>query len=156
MQYVYLLSFAQKRFFRLAPDKIDEVWYHHARSLIIIHLLDPISKKYNRAIIGDPLVDGEAKPQLAVKAGVWFAAIVKGSMSWSLYDCAVSPGFDFQDFEIVNETDLFKEFPDYASIIHQLTCYASIPAPSVICQLIDAWSPHACHLPKDSVKCTSF
>jgi predicted cupin superfamily sugar epimerase len=71
----------------------------------------------------------------AVKAGSWFAAeavLLDGAASgagdasflgevWALVSCAVSPGFDYRDFEIARREDLARQFPRYRAIIERLT-----------------------------------
>jgi len=39
---------------------------------------------------------------------------------WALVSCVVAPGFDFKDFEILEQTDLLEAFPEHASIIKKL------------------------------------
>ena len=55
----------------------------------------------------------------------WFAGLVAAGgiflYPFSLVGCTVSPGFDFQDFELGNKKDLIKQFPSYKDLIERFT-----------------------------------
>lgn len=70
--------------------------------------------------LGLELENGE-QPQLVVSANSWFASEVKQGGSWCLVGCTVSPGFDFQDFELAERDELISEYPDHSTIITRLT-----------------------------------
>lgn len=58
-------------------------------------------------------------PQAVVPAGVWQAAEPIGGAV--LCGCTVSPGFEFQDFEMGDRAALLRRFPGEAALIHRLT-----------------------------------
>ena len=70
--------------------------------------------------IGLNFEDGEL-PQFVVPKGIWFASEVVDGGQFSLVGCTVSPGFDFEDFELANRNDLVNQFPDHSEIIERLT-----------------------------------
>jgi predicted cupin superfamily sugar epimerase len=53
-----------------------------------------------------------------VPAGAWFASESKGE--YSFVGCTVSPGFDFNDFELAEADKLIAKYPENASLIKQL------------------------------------
>jgi predicted cupin superfamily sugar epimerase len=55
-----------------------------------------------------------------VPANCWFASEPAPNSNFSFVGCTVSPGFDFADFELVNEDELSKQFPEYSNTIKRL------------------------------------
>lgn len=55
--------------------------------------------------------------QYVVKAGTWFGSHPNSGTDYSLVGCTVSPGFDFQDFELASPAGLKAEFPKAKAII---------------------------------------
>lgn len=53
--------------------------------------------------------------QHIVPAGDWFASTSYGE--YSLVGCTVSPGFDFEDFEMGKKEELIKEFPQHTEVL---------------------------------------
>ena len=49
-----------------------------------------------------------------------FGAGVVAENSFALVGCFVSPGFDFEDFEMGEKSRLLKEFPQHKNAINQL------------------------------------
>ena len=60
-------------------------------------------------------------PQFVVKAKDWFAAEVLDKNSYSLVGCTVSPGFDFNDFDLPKKDMLISKFPEHRNIITAFT-----------------------------------
>ncbi len=114
--YYLLGSEDQSHFHRI---KSDEVWHHYEGSSITIHLLSTPGS-YRKLHLGDGLENGQ-KPQHIVPAGYWFGVTVDNPDSYALCGCTVSPGFDFEDFEMANREDLIKKYPDQKEIIKKLT-----------------------------------
>lgn len=61
------------------------------------------------------------RPQVLVPAGVWQGARVKPGGSYALVGATVSPGFDYNDFEIGDRDELVTEYPECAALIEALT-----------------------------------
>ena len=95
----------------------DEVWHHYAGGTLLIHMIGP-DGRYWRQGLASSLVSG-ALPQWTVPAGTWFAA--RPESSYSLVGCSVSPGFDFQDFELAKRAELVRQFPAHSSNIESFT-----------------------------------
>jgi hypothetical protein len=120
-----------------APDfsafhriKSDELWYFHAGTGMTVHCLD--EKGAYQALELGP---GREYFGL-VRAGLWFAAesaafdeasgsnrhdAATAGRTWALVSCAVSPGFDFRDFELGSRDFLIKNYSEHASLVRRLT-----------------------------------
>lgn len=114
--YFLLKSEVVSRFHRI---KSDEIWNYHAGSPLDIHIIDK-NGAYSIKKLGLNL-DNDEKPQQIVKAGCWFGAAVSENNNFSFVGCFVSPGFDFEDFELADREELLKVYPQYADIVKQLT-----------------------------------
>jgi predicted cupin superfamily sugar epimerase len=99
--------------------KSDEMWHFYDGDGLVIH---EVTEKgtYIEHKLGLNIEEGE-QPQLVIQANSWFASEVKPSGEWCLVGCTVSPGFDFQDFELAERKSLVKEFPDHDELITRLT-----------------------------------
>jgi predicted cupin superfamily sugar epimerase len=99
--------------------KSDEIWHFYYGSSITLYRIDPDGMLF-KTKIGDDLENGELF-QTYIKAGHWFAAKVNEPSSFTLLGCTVSPGFDFEDFELGIRKELIKAYPRHREIIEQLT-----------------------------------
>lgn len=99
--------------------KQDEIWHFYGGSPISLHI---ITKEgyYAKHLIGPNLENGEV-PQFVVKGGDWFASEVETPDSFGLAGCTVSPGFDFEDFEMAKRQDLINRYPEMREVITRLT-----------------------------------
>ena len=86
----------------------DEVWHHYEGAPLRLRRL------------GHPEIRLDTtRPQAVVPAGVWQAAEPMGGAV--LCGCTVSPGFEFQDFELGDREALLRQFPGEAALIRRLT-----------------------------------
>lgn len=97
--------------------KSDEMWHFYAGSPLSVHIIDQQGKFYTLNIGNTG--EKDQTPQAIVPAGAWFASESCGD--YSLVGCTVSPGFDFEDFELAKSSELCKLFPNESSIIQRLT-----------------------------------
>ncbi|MCC5906360.1 MAG: cupin domain-containing protein [Balneolaceae bacterium] len=99
--------------------KSDEVWHHYEGSSLTIHVIhqDGSCQKFR---LGKDYENSQ-QPQHVIPAGAWFGVTVDQSDSFALCGCTVSPGFDFQDFEMADRSSLLEKFPEHEAIINQLT-----------------------------------
>ncbi len=74
----------------------DEIWHFHAGDPLALHLATD-NGVYDRCRLGSDIKAGE-RPQVIVPAGRWQSAEPLGH--WRLAGCAVSPAFEFSDFEM--------------------------------------------------------
>lgn len=99
--------------------KSDEMWYYHAGSPLVVHSIDD-QGNYNEQKLGINFNQGEI-PQYLVLKNTIFGSSVFEKNSYSLVSCSVSPGFDFEDFELFKQADLLEQFPHHHEIISKLT-----------------------------------
>ena len=102
-------------FHRIASD---EVWHFYDGDALLIHTLT--HEGHQSFLLGRNLSEGEL-PQFVVKAGVWFACSVPLMNRGALVGCTVSPGFEFEDFELAKRENLLTQYPEYHEVILQLT-----------------------------------
>lgn len=99
--------------------KSDEMWYYHSGSPLIVHSIDD-QGVYKEQKVGINFSEGEI-PQYLVQKNTIFGSTVLEKDSYSLVSCSVSPGFDFEDFELFKQSDLLEQFPLHHKIISKLT-----------------------------------
>lgn len=97
--------------------KSDETWYFHKGSSLTLHMLDESTGEYTYIILGDPLIENEAKLQYTIPADIWFSASVNTANSYTLVGCAVHPGFEFCDFELGTKEYLLEKFSSYSEVV---------------------------------------
>lgn len=77
----------------------DEVWHFTAGERLELIIFDPQSGKLSKIELGN--LEGGGAPLHVVPAGVWQAARSLGD--YSLVNCTVGPGFEFEDFQFVSD-----------------------------------------------------
>ncbi|MFM1876237.1 MAG: hypothetical protein RL266_1974 [Bacteroidota bacterium] len=115
---IYFLL-TQDNFSAFHRIKSDEMWHFYVGDGLVIHEIKP-DGSYEEHRLGLNLDKGE-RPQLVIAANSWFASEVANGGTWCLVGCTVSPGFDFQDFELADRERLKAMFPVHIDIIHRLT-----------------------------------
>jgi uncharacterized protein len=113
----YLLG--SEDFSRFHRIKSDEVWHHYEGSPLTIHIIQHDGTYKTLQLGKNP--EQSQLPQLVVPAGAWFGVTVNEPDSFTLCGCTVSPGFDFQDFEMAERDSLLKTYPKHRKIIEILT-----------------------------------
>ena len=99
--------------------KQDEIWHFYAGSPLAVHIIDK-EGNYSKQLIGNNFSKNEL-PQFVVPKDSWFASCVEDGKEYALVGCTVSPGFDFDDFELANRDLLVKKYPNHKNIITKLT-----------------------------------
>ncbi len=114
---IYFLLRSQDRsvFHRI---KSDELWHFYQGSRLLIYVLTDQGLTVHK--LGSNPDQGESL-QVLIPANSWFGAHVEKQNSFALCGCTVSPGFDFQDFEMADRDELLKKYPGYEKEIIQLT-----------------------------------
>ena len=118
-------------YFLLKPGEVshfhrlqsDELWYFHDGSPLTVHIISP-EGDYNEYRLGLDLVNGQ-KPQVKVPKGSIFGSSVDRDDNFSLVGCMVSPGFDFEDFELFTQSQLLEAYPQHEEIILKLAYESS-------------------------------
>lgn len=97
----------------------DETWYYHDGASATVHCIDP-DGFLSSIIIGPAIHQGQVL-QAHIPAGTWFAAEVTGEDGFILVSCSVSPGFEFEDFELASRAGLSEVYPQHRELIYRLT-----------------------------------
>ena len=119
--YFLLTSNDVSHFHRLQSD---ELWYYHAGSPLSVHMIDE-NGEYTEHKLGLDLENGEV-PQVLVPKNTIFGSSVKDRETFSLVGCMVSPGFEYQDFELFTQEELLLKYPEHKEIIMKIA-YDVIP-----------------------------
>ena len=119
--YFLLTSNDVSHFHRLQSD---ELWYYHAGSPLSVHMIDE-NGEYTEHKLGLNLENGEV-PQVLVPKNTIFGSSVKDRDTFSLVGCMVSPGFEYQDFELFTQEELLLKYPEHKEIIMKIA-YDVIP-----------------------------
>lgn len=97
----------------------DENWYFHDGAGIYIYCLT-VGGELNTLKLGlDP--GNGFYPHVTIPAKTWFAAELADEGTFSLVSCAVSPGFEYQDFELAEKQKLVKKYPRHKDLISRLS-----------------------------------
>jgi predicted cupin superfamily sugar epimerase len=111
----YLLDAETKSFCHRLQS--DEIWYYHAGAPVTLYLIDEAGN-WSLKICGPN--EGEELAVLIPK-NTWFGARVTEPHAFVLVSCVVSPGFDFNDFEMIDRNELIEMFPQHKEGILQYT-----------------------------------
>ncbi|MBT1706060.1 cupin domain-containing protein [Fulvivirgaceae bacterium PWU20] len=114
---IYFLLRSQDRslFHRI---KSDEMWHYYAGGSLTLYVLNEGGLRTYK--LGTSLENGESV-QIVIPANSWFGAKVNEADNYVLCGCTVSPGFDFEDFEMASREELLKAFPFEREVIELLT-----------------------------------
>jgi len=96
--YFLLPAGARSRWHRV---RSDEIWHHYEGAPLELLLVSPDELRLERRRLGPLAADGEQAPVQGVRAGSWQAARSLGD--YTLVGCAVAPGFEFSDFELLSD-----------------------------------------------------
>jgi len=96
----------------------DEMWHFYSGDPLSLILLG--DEGLQTVTLGGDVAAGQ-QPQALVPAGVWQAARLVDRGRFVLVGCTVSPGFEFEDFELADRDELTKRFADHADLIKALT-----------------------------------
>ena len=89
--------------------KSDELW-HFYTGTSAIEILSIENGKLRKQLVGPAIEKGE-QFQTTIPQNTWFGARLTNPNGFALVGCTVSPGFDFDDFEMTDE-NLLKQFPE--------------------------------------------
>ena len=99
--------------------KSDEIWHFYDGCAIKLYIIDEMGN-LSTILLGKNLAEGEIL-QAVIKRNCWFCAEITNKLSFSLVGCTVSPGFEFDDFEIGKRDDLLTRFPQLHNLITKFT-----------------------------------
>ncbi len=98
----------------------DEMWHFYAGEALEVFVIYPESGNLDLIRLGQNPENGEVF-QAVVPAGTWFASRPAAGGLYALVGCTVSPGFDFEDFEMAEREKLSLKFPQHRDLIKHLT-----------------------------------
>jgi uncharacterized protein len=111
----------RSRFHRLVGD---ELWLFHGGAPLEIVTLLPDGRVEREVLrrAEDTLASETLTPQLIVPAGAWQAARLPpgADPDWALVSCVVTPGFDYEDFELAEKDMLLAAYPEAEELISAL------------------------------------
>lgn len=91
----------------------DELWHFYRGDQLVLEIIDGNERFHRRFLNDNP--DGEIILQELVPKNCWQRAYSTGR--YSLCGCTVSPGFEFEDFEMTEADELASHYPAFASEI---------------------------------------
>lgn len=97
----------------------DEMWHFYEGHTLEIVYIDH-TEILHIIKLGRNLDNGEVL-QAVVPANTWFGSFLPEKSDYALVGCTVSPGFDFQDFELADRKVLTNLYPQFSDIIAKLT-----------------------------------
>ncbi len=100
--------------------KSDELW-HFYNGTSAIEIISIEKGKIKKQFCGNR-PDENQQLQVVVSKNNWFAAQLANKEGYALVGCTVTPGFDFNDFEMANQ-ELIGQFPELEKEIGGLIRY---------------------------------
>ncbi len=99
--------------------KSDEIFHFYAGTPVEMIQIDE-NGQLTRLVMGSDVMNGQL-PQVVVPKGTWQATRLMDGKNWALLGTTVSPGFEFEDFEMGEREDLIKAFPQLRNDIIRFT-----------------------------------
>jgi predicted cupin superfamily sugar epimerase len=99
--------------------KSDECWHFYDGDPLLIYIIQQTGS-LDVISLGRDFEKGELF-QYVVPANCWFASRPAPGSEYSFAGCTVSPGFEFDDFELANATNLFNAYPKHKDLIQELS-----------------------------------
>ena len=113
----YLLS--PGTFSALHRLRWDEMFHFYLGDPVEMLQLDPAG--VGRVVVLGTDLEAGQRPQVLVPKGVWQGARLLPGGAFALLGATMSPGFDFQDFELGRRDALLSRYPTHAERILALT-----------------------------------
>ena len=98
--------------------KSDECWHFYAGDPLLIYVIEQ-NGELKVILLGNDLEKGQSF-QYVVPANCWFASRPAPESEYCFVGCTVSPGFEFEDFELADGTALSVMYPQHKTIIKEL------------------------------------
>lgn len=97
----------------------DEIFHFYLGDAVELYCLDD-QGALSKTIVGPDILSGETVQHL-VPAGTWQALRVRKGGRFALLGTTVSPGFEFEDFELGDRSQLVERYPQHKQLIFSLT-----------------------------------
>jgi len=98
--------------------KSDECWHFYAGDPLLIYIIEQ-NGELKVISLGSDHEKGQSF-QYIVPANCWFASRPAPESKYCFVGCTVSPGFEFEDFELADATELAIMYSQHKSIIIEL------------------------------------
>ena len=98
--------------------KSDECWHFYTGDPLVIYIIEQ-NGELKIISLGNGLEKGHSF-QFVVHANCWFASRPAPGSEYCFVGCTVSPGFEFDDFELADRTELSVMYPQHKPIIKDL------------------------------------
>ena len=97
----------------------DETFHFYTGSDLWIYIFNE-NGELQKIALGNSEQNEAAYLQWTILAHTWFALEVSQPNSYSLVACSVTPGFDYEDYEILDKAMMLKKIPHQEELIHRL------------------------------------
>ena len=98
--------------------KSDECWHFYSGDPLLIYIIDQ-DGELNIISLGNDHEKGQSF-QYVVAANCWFASRPAPKSEYCFVACTVSSGFEFEDLELADATELSAIYPQHKHIIIDL------------------------------------
>ena len=98
--------------------KSDECWHFYSGDPLLVYVIQQNGELEIISLGND--FSREQKFQHVVPANCWFAGRPAPGSEYCFTGCTVSPGFEFEDFELADANVLSALYPQHAAIIKEL------------------------------------
>jgi len=98
--------------------KSDECWHFYSGDPLFVYIIEQ-NGGLKVISLGADFEKGQSF-QCVVPANCWFASRPASESEYCFVGCTVSPGFEFEDFELANASELSAIYPKHKEIIEQL------------------------------------
>ncbi len=100
--------------------KSDELWYHHEGDALRIHMISP-EGVYTYFDLGSDFSKGQKHQGMVPANYIFGSELIDGEKGFGFVACAVSPGFDFDDFRLYTEEEMLAILPNQEELVQRLT-----------------------------------
>lgn len=108
----------QENFSAFHRIKSDECWHFYAGDPLLVYIIQQNGELEIISLGNDP--EKGQMFQYVVPANCWFASRPAPGSEYCFVGCTVSPGFEFDDFELADGKSLSAIYPQHETIIKQL------------------------------------
>lgn len=98
--------------------KSDECWHFYAGDPLQLYIINQ-NGNLDTIILGNEF-EKDQQFQYVVPAGCWFASRPAPGSEYCFVGCTVSPGFEFEDFELADAENLSVLYPKHIEWIRSL------------------------------------
>jgi predicted cupin superfamily sugar epimerase len=98
--------------------KSDECWHFYSGDSLLLYIINNNGNLETITLGSD--FEKDQHFQYVVPAGCWFASRPAIGSEYCFAGCTVSPGFEFEDFELANAQKLSASYPEHRELIHLL------------------------------------